>query len=638
MHNCKMYSSDEFEKKYTYTGNDLGAFWSEERTVFKVWSPLAESVDVYLYDSGDIRDKDIKKIIQMEKSDNGTWTCSAQGNLDGVFYCYHVIIDGEDRIACDPYAKAVGVNGDRAMVVNLESTNPEGWDNDCKPFAKKSYVDSIIYEMHIRDFSINENAEFKYPGKYLALCESGVKTKSGKKAGLDYLKELGITHVHLLPVADYATVDETTCSGYNWGYDPKNYNVPEGSYSTDAFNGRTRIEEFKKMIYELHKNGIAVVMDVVYNHTFNNEFCYNNIVPEYFFRVDEKGNYSNGSGCGNDVATERSMVRRFIIDSVAYWAKEYHIDGFRFDLMGLMDVDTMNGVRKAIDDIEPEIMIYGEGWDMATELTKENVVLAKQINTNKLENIAMFNDDFRDSIKGKIFYDDETGYVSGNMSSREDLIKGVIAQPDWACGPTSIVNFVSCHDNNTLFDKIEIGNAGITFEEKKKQNKLSALIQFTSQGMVLFHSGEELMRTKKDENGNFVEDSVRAGDFVNSIKWGDLDKEDYQDVCDYYKGLIKIRKHYSGFRMRTIEEINKKLKFIDEDSKSVIAFCIDNCGNENTDKIVVIYNPDKEPYQLCLPEGKWTIIADKDKADLNGIGEAEGNVEIGAVSGAIFVL
>lgn len=638
MHNCKMYSSDEFEKKYTYAGDDLGVTLSRGRTEFKVWSPFAESAEVYLYESGDISDKKVCQTIKMEKTNNGVWVCSVEKDLEGLFYCYHIKVEGQDNIACDPYARAVGVNGNRAMIINLDSTNPDGWEEDCEPFKGKKYVDSIIYEMHIRDFSIGDAAIFKYPGKYLALAENGVKTKSGKKAGLDYLKELGITHVHLLPISDFATVDESTCEGYNWGYDPKNYNVPEGSYSTDAFDGSVRIRELKKMVYELHKNGIAVVMDVVYNHTYNNEFCFNKIVPEYFFRVDEDGNYSNGSGCGNDVATERSMVRKYIVDSVRYWAKEYHIDGFRFDLMGLMDIDTMNAVREAVDEISPDIILYGEGWNMATELTKESIILAKQKNTCKLDRIAMFNDDFRDAIKGKIFYDYENGYVSGNMIYKEDLIKGILAQPDWACGADTVVNFVSCHDNNTLFDKLEIGNKGITFSEKMRQNMLSALILFTSQGMVLFHAGEELMRTKIDEEGNFVEDSVRSGDFVNSIKWEDMDKNEYICVSNYYKGLIRIRKHFSGFKMRTDEEINNNLKFVDTQSESVIAFCIDNKGKENTDKIFVIYNPDKTPYQLTLPKGQWNMLADMDRADLNGLRKEEGTVEIPPVSGAIFVM
>lgn len=637
LHNCKIYSSEEFESKYTYGGNDLGAIWSKDSTTFKVWSPLADKVELFFYSSGDKADDNLSKKSVMNKREKGVWECTVDGDLDGVFYCYSVTVDGETCQACDPYAKAVGVNGDRAMVVNLDSTNPKEWDSDIKPFKGKDYVDTIIYEMHVRDFSINEYAQYSYPGKYLSVCEKGVRTKSGKKAGLDYLKELGVTHVHILPIADYATVDERYCKGYNWGYDPKNYNVPEGSYSTNPFDGKNRILEFKTMINELHKNGIAVIMDVVYNHTFDNNFCYNHIVPEYFFRVDENGVYSNGSGCGNDVATERSMVRNYIVNSVKYWAEEYHIDGFRFDLMGLIDVDTMNAVRNALDEIDPELIMYGEGWDMKTYLTKENVELAIQNNVGKMKRIAVFNDDFRDSVKGKIFDDHSNGYISGNLKYIKELKDGIKGRSEWEVEPHLNVNFVSCHDNNTLFDKLELENDGITFEEKKEQNKLSALIQFTSQGMILFHSGEELMRTKIDENGELIDDSVRAGDFVNSIKWEDLDKEDYWDVKEYYKGLINIRKSISGFRLREASEVNNKFKYLDTDNDSIIAYSIDNAGNENVNNIIVIANSSKEKFTFSLPEGEWKVVANKQNADINGIETVTNSVEVEAVSGIILL-
>lgn len=629
------YASEEFEKKYAYTGNDLGMHYRNNNILFKVWAPTAGKVELVIFNSGDIEDDHEEQICPMKQEENGTWYCSITNEYEGKYYMYKVTQkDGITTLACDPYAKAVGINGERGMIINPSQINPQGWESDKRTFLGKNATDAIIYEVHVRDFTIDATINAKYPGKFLGFCEEGLKNSFGQSVGIDYLKELGITHVHLLPIADYGSVNEKEENQYNWGYDPKNYNVPEGSYATDPYDGRIRILEFKTMIKKLHDNGIGVIMDVVYNHTYNTDFCFNKIVPGYFYRFRDNGEYSNGSGCGNDVASERIMVRKFIVDSVKYWAEEYHLDGFRFDLMGLLDVETMNEVRKAVDSVEPEIIMYGEGWDMETSLSKSGILMAKQDNTKYLDRIAMFNDDFRDGIKGKVFLDDENGYISNNISKVPDIINGVKASPAWASSPLEVVNFLSCHDNNTLFDKIEIGNEGITFEEKVRQNKLAALIEFTTQGMILMHAGEELLRTKKVTDGNFISDSVKAGDQVNSIKWEDLGKKEYQDVYRYYKGLIEFRKSHPLLRMTQREEVLKNLHFIKEDE--IIEFLIESKGSSK-EAILVIYNPSNQEVEIELPEGSWKICADWEGVEPNGKCMVANKVTVPHVSGMILI-
>lgn len=631
------YSAKEFEEKYTYEGNDLGVTFLENKIQFKVWAPEADSVSMLLYNDGDVSDEDIQEEIKLIYDTKGVWKTELSSEYEGKYYVYKVARNGDLNIACDPYAKAVGINGDRAMILNLSKTNPEDWDKDKNPFSGKKITDSIIYEMHVRDFTIDKSINAKYAGKFLGVCESGLKNSNGISAGMDYLKELGVTHIHLLPIADYGSVDEHCEDVYNWGYDPKNYNVAEGSYSTNPADGKARIYELKKMIKTLHDNGIAVIMDVVYNHTYETSFCMNKIVPGYFYRMTSDGEYSNGSGCGNDIATERSMVRKFIADSVKYWAEEYHMDGFRFDLMGLIDVDTMNAVRKAVDDVDKEIIMYGEGWDMKTAVSKPDTMMAKQENACKLDRIALFNDEFRDGMKGSVFEYDEKGYISSNTENTKEILNGVTASPEWADSPQQVINYVSCHDNHTLFDKVELANPGITFEDKIRQNKLAALILFTCQGGILFHSGEELMRTKVDEEGNFVHDSVRAGDKVNSIKWEDLNKEEYYDVYTYYKNLINFRKLHPSLRFADSESIKENIKVAGNDGGLVQFYINASAVEKNTKKICVIYNPTKEDKKISLEEGKWKICCDYKKADCDGNREVQDYVTVPAVSGAILI-
>lgn len=606
-YNLKMinsYSTEDFEKKYTYTGDDLGSVWTENKTIFKLWSPVADSVKLNLYQSGDYRCNDLIEVFDMVQCENGVWSVEVNDNIKDKYYTFTTVIDNVSEEFCDPYAKACGVNGKRAMVVDLESDNPVGWENDINPNEDLPLCKSVIYELHTRDFSADESSNIENKGKFLGLIEKG-RTVNGKgtiKSGIDHLKELGITHLHLLPFYDYATIDETEEYDkdiYNWGYDPLNYNVPEGSYSTNPFDGNVRIKELKKCIMELHNNGISVVMDVVYNHTYNEEFCFNKAVPGYFYRIDEKGNLSDGSDCGNDTASERSMVSKYIVDSVLYMAKEYHIDGFRFDLVGLLDIDTINKIREGLDKIRPNIMMYGEGWTLKTRLTKNNVILATQKNISKLNNFAMFSDNIRDAIKGSVFEEEEKGYISGNTETYDELKASILGLPEWSDSPESVINYTSCHDNYTLFDKIHLCNKGISFEDAVRQNLLAFSIVMLSQGIPLMHAGEEILRTKTDEKGEYVSDSVRSSDYVNSIKWGDLEKKEYYNAYEYYKGLIAFRKANDAFTMNSREEVLSNIKFLDIDNKNVIAYKL----NDKDKEIYVIFNSSKDNVSVELQKG-----------------------------------
>lgn len=595
-YNMKMvnkYSTKEFEEKYTYTGDDLGASWTKDKTIFKIWSPVADKILLNLYRTGNATEDTLISSQEMKLRDKGVWTACVDEDIKNVYYTYTSVIDGVSSEFCDPYAKACGVNGKRAMVINLEETNPDNWDEDRNPNEKLPLCESFIYELHTRDFSADKSSDIKNRGKFLGLAETGTTVDGeGKiKSGLDHIKDLGITHLHLLPFYDYATIDESKeydSKEYNWGYDPLNYNVPEGSYATNPFDGNVRIIELKETIKALHENGISVIMDVVYNHTYNEDFCFNKAVPGYFYRMDKNGVMSDGSACGNDTASERSMVSKYFVDSVLYWAKEYHIDGFRFDLVGLIDIDTINKIREGLDKIRPNIMMYGEGWTLNTKLTKKDVLLATQKNVDKLNNFAMFSDNIRDAIKGSVFEKDEKGFISGDTQGYDELKKSILGLPDWSSTPNEVINYTSCHDNYTLFDKIHLCNERISFEQAVKQNLLAISIVMLSQGIPLMHAGEEMLRTKEDENGEYVSDSVRSSDYVNSIKWDNLKKKEYYDVYEYYKGLIAFRKAHKAFMMSDAKEIKKKISFIDTDDEKVIAYKL----IEDDKEIYVIFNAD----------------------------------------------
>ncbi len=613
-----IYSTKEFEEQYTYNGKDLGATWTKENTAFRVWAPTADSVSVRLYKGGDARlgDKDLISETNMAKDVNGTWVTNISGDLNGTYYTYKVSVNGRMNEACDPYAVTTGVNGNRAMVIDLLATNPDGWDQDKNPNAGKKITDAIIYEGHIRDLTVGDTG-ITNKGKYLGVVESGTKSENGIPTGLDHMKDLGITHLHILPMYDFGSVDElkTVSDIYNWGYDPVNYNVPEGSYSTDPTDGAVRVKEAKEMVKTLHDNGISVVMDVVYNHVFNaSEYCFNKIVPGYFSRVSDSGAYSSGSGCGNDTASERTMVKKYIVESVNYWADEYHIDGFRFDLVGLIDVDTINEIVSTVHEKHPDVIFYGEGWSMNTMVTKDDVLLATQVNSEITPSFAYFNDTIRDGIKGSVF-NKEPGFVAGAKGYDPKIERCFLGADTWCKSPSQTVNYASCHDNNTLIDRITLSCKDASRKELIDMNKLAAAIYMTSEGIPFMQAGEELLRSKVNADGSFNENSYNAGDKVNAIDYSSLAQDEYKDVYDYYKGLISIRKNHPALRLATAEEVSKSVKSISTGASSVVGFTIDGTDiqDETAKEMVVIFNASKEDYNYAT-DGNWKVLVNKEKA------------------------
>ena len=631
-----LYSSHAFEEKYTYTGCDLGAAWAPNKTVFRLWAPTAEEVLVNLYRSGNPEADDLLGQLHMRRDIKGTWVAERIGDLNGIYYTYGVLVDGHITEACDPYARTTGVNGERAMILDLSATNPDGWHSDRNPHAGESITDAVIYELHVRDLSSHRSSRIRNKGKYLGLAETGRKTKNGQPTGLDHIKNLGITHVHLLPVYDFGYTDESRRSPqYNWGYDPVNFNVLEGSYATDPFNGAVRICEMKQMIKALHDNGISVVMDVVYNHVYSGrDFCFNKIVPGYFSRISNEGIYSNGSCCGNDTASERKMVRKYIVDSVKYWADEYHIDGFRFDLVGLIDTQTIQEIVKIVHNTHPDVIFYGEGWHMSTTLTKPGYDLATQSNAAKVPNFAFFNDTIRDLLRGSIFDSFAPGFVGGAHCSKDMLEASFMGSPSWAQNPSQSINYVSCHDNNTLFDRLALAAPEASEETLVRMNNLAAAFNILSLGVPFFQAGEEMLRTKPSKKAKFDHNSYRSPDRVNSLKWEDLDKELYQRNVAYYKGLIRFRKEHSSLRISNQAEAARRVIPLQHPSPHVAVFHVD----EDRQQLLLIFNADTNCISVPLPEGKWKIHIHNDTAGITSLGTVESAVDVPPISAMALVL
>lgn len=631
------YSTQKFEEEYTYTGDDLGAVWTKDKTVFKVWAPTAKSVKINLYKSGTVGTDDLIETIDMKSDINGTWIAEKQGDLNGVYYTYTVEVNGKKSETCDPYARTTGVNGDRAMIIDLSSTNPDGWDSDTDPNSGKNITDATIYEIHIRDLSSDKSSGIKNVGKFLGLTETGTKTSSGIPTGLDHIKDLGITHLHILPFYDYGSVDETKLDKpqFNWGYDPKNYNVPEGSYSTDPYKGEVRVKEAKQMIQTLHKNGISVVMDVVYNHVHNaGDFCFNVLVPGYFSRISSDGKYSNGSGCGNDTASERSMVKKYIVDSVLYWADEYHIDGFRFDLVGLIDTDTINEVVEKVHEKHPNVIFYGEGWTMQTDVTKGGYAMTTQAYSTKTPKFAFFSDTIRDLLKGSVFSGTEPGYVTGAIDQEEKLTNCWMGAAPWCKTPSQTVNYASCHDNNTLFDRITMTLPKVSEADRIKMNNLAAAIYMTAEGIPFMQAGEEMLRTKDKGDGTYEHNSYSSPDSINSIKWDTLDNEVYKDVFKYYKGLIAFRKEHSVLRFTNPDDVKNNITPVEGLEKNVVAFNIKGGIN---DGLFVIFNPNNHETKVNLPESYWNICINDKKAGTDVIETVTGEVKVAPISAMVLV-
>ncbi|WMT41442.1 type I pullulanase [Paenibacillus sp. D2_2] len=597
---------EKFDGMFYYDGDDLGVTYTPKQTSFKLWAPTASEASVMIYDSWDGALVESKPMVRDVR---GTWVLTVSGDCNHWYYTYGVKVGSQWNEAIDPYARAVGVNGDRAVVIDLRSTDPQRWTEDRPSLAAP--VDAIIYELHVKDLSIHPQSGSSYPGKFLGLSESGTTGPEGIPTGLDYISGLGVTHVQLLPIYDYATesVDETKLElpQYNWGYDPKNYNVPEGSYATDPYMPKLRIKELKQTIQALHDRDIRVIMDVVYNHVYDGYLInFTKLVPGYYLRYKEDRTFSNGSFCGNECASERAMMSKFIVDSVVYWAQEYHMDGFRFDLMGLMDIATMNEIRRRLDEIDPSIIMIGEGWMMNTVLPEAK--RANQRNADRLPRIGQFNDDFRDAVKGDIFEYELKGFISLGRSFEAKVKRGIAggikyegAIAQYATEPDQTVNYVECHDNHTLWDKIVLSTDGHTEEEQRSMHRLASAMILTSQGIPFIHAGQEFMRTKQGV-GNSFKSSIE-------INWMDWQRcEERQSDVLYMCSLIKLRQSHSAFRLRTAREIREHLHFEQAPDHAVAYTLRNHAGGDSDRHLYVLYNANPEPITLELPElGDWEV-------------------------------
>lgn len=610
----------DVDKKYAYDGDDLGAVYTKEMTTFKVWSPLAREAAVLLYKS--CRDEKPYRKMPMQKDKHGVWVKQAHGDLNGVYYTYLIRHDDITEETIDIYARTAGVNGAMGMVLDMSSTNPPGWDSySFETSPLEHYTDAVIYELHIRDFSMDPESKFCYKGRFLAFVEKGLINSAGDKIGIDHLKELGITHVHIMPAFDFQTVDEADIHRpqFNWGYDPMNFNLPEGSYSTDPFDGRARVTEFKRMVHALHKEGIKVVMDVVYNHTYATaDSPFNKTFPKYFYR--QWGEYyANGSGCGNEVATERAMVRKFIVDSLCYWAREYKIDGFRFDLMGLYDIETLNIIHEKLHAINPGVILYGEGWT-GGDSPLDHSRRAMKLNARHTPDIAFFSDDFRDTVKGNNFENRSKGYVNG-ATGIEDYVReimcGRIPHPQipnldrfaWTLTPCQTVNYVEAHDNLTLWDKLTYTNPTDSVDVRKKMDKMAAAMVLLAQGIPFMQAGQDFLRSKPLPGGAYDHNSYKSPDAVNCLKWNR--KTEFKDVFLYYKGLIEFRKAHSALRMSTAEEIGKNMVFFDHLPQHIVGFGL--YGDCLLEEIAVFFNPTS--YDIRLHAfGSCNVYIDGDRA------------------------
>lgn len=636
--------------KSAYSGNDLGASYSKKATTFKVWSPNAASVRVNIFEHGSDNEGDAGSIMSRAMSldkTTGVWSVTINGDLLNKYYTYSVTHGKTTKETADVYAKACGVNGQRSMVVDLSTTNPEGWEND-KHVLVQNQTDASVWEISVADFSSSESSGVSEAnrGKYLAFTEEGTTVNGVQGASstcVDYLKKLGVKYVQIMPFYDFGSVDESKniMDQYNWGYDPVNYNCPEGSYSSNPKKGEVRIKECKQMIQALHNAGIGVIMDVVYNHTYTSDSWLQRTVPNYYYRMNNDGTFSNGSGCSNDTASEHLMFRKYMIDSVTYWASEYHIDGFRFDLMGLHDVTTMNSIRTALDNLYADgsgsrILMYGEAWDMATNCD-EGTVLASQKNLKQLsDRIGAFDDTIRDAIKGSTGGTDGAFVQEG--SRRANLKTGIAGQSDtttgWANVPSQCVTYASCHDNLCLYDKLvgsvygADGKYRKRYEDLVAMNKLSAAIVITSQGIPFSLGGEEFCRSKDGD-----ENSYASSRKENMLDWENVDL--YSDVIEYYRGLYKIRDAFAAFSDSTAETANS-LTYLSDVPKGVMGYTINNTESGKWSQMCVIFNG-SDSAQNVTAKGDWVVLADNKTAGLRNIKNVTNSVKVEAHSAVIMV-
>ena len=596
------------------------ADYTPEQTTFRLFAPdNAKTVKLRIYKAG--HKGRPERTVTMERTAADTWTATVTGNLMGRFYTFDT---GRGECA-GIFAKAVGVNGQRAAIIDMDKTDPAGWNDDRRPVVK-SPADLVIYEMHHRDYSIDASSGIANGGKFLALTDP---------KAIAHLKELGVNAVHILPSFDYASVDETHLSTpqYNWGYDPVNYNVPDGSYSTDPYKPETRIREFKQMVQALHKAGIRVILDVVYNHTFNIDGSnFQRTYPDYFYRKTADGKYSDGSGCGNETASERDMMRRFMVESVLYWIDEYHIDGFRFDLMGCHDIETMNAIRKAVDEVDPTIFIYGEGWS-AGSCALPTEQLGLKANMKAMPGIAAFSDELRDALRGPFSDDTKGAFLAGKPGEEESIkfgIAGAIEHPQvdmskvnysteaWASQPTQMISYVSCHDDMCLTDRLRASIPGITTDELIRLDMLAQTAVLTSQGVPFILSGEEMLRDKKG-----VHNSYNSPDSINRLDWNNMER--YPQVMDYYKNLTRLRRNHPAFRLGSADLVRRHLEFLPTQPGLVTFRLKDYAGRDDWRNIIVILNAAKQQRKVTIPQGNYTIVCHEGKIDENGLSTFSGS-------------
>ncbi|MFO7815638.1 MAG: type I pullulanase [Halanaerobiales bacterium] len=623
-----------YRPEFIYSSEDLGVNYSKRETMVKLWAPTAKNVKLEIYNH--YKNEEPFEVFELIEGISGSWKIKLKGDYAGKYYLFAVDFGNRIEKTIDPYAKGLAPNSQMGLIVNLDKTNPKDWESDkCK--SLDSSVDAVIYEVHVRDFSTSPYSGIKNRGDYLAFTEQGTVNNQGLSTGLDHLKELGVTHVHLLPVFDYATVDEENRYEYNWGYDPHFYNVPEGSYANKP-EGYQRIKEFKKMIKSLHDNGIGVIMDVVYNHTYyTKESAFQKTAPGYFYRLINDCYLTNGSGCGNEIATERPMVRKFIIDSLKYWVKEYHIDGFRFDLMGLMDKETMYTIENVLHDMNSDILLYGEPWAAEPPHLEDHQKIGK--GDQRDHNIAFFNDNFRDALKGNT--DGFTkGYVNGKYETYSDIKRGIVGSidysfelKDFASKPEETINYVSAHDNLTLWDKINKSVSKAPEDDRIKMDRLAQAIVFTSQGVPFIQGGEEFLRTKYGNHNSY-----NAGDHINQIKWER--KTYYYDTFLYYKGLIKLRKEHPAFRMKDPEMIRRKLHFIESEDAAIGFILKEHANGDEWKDIYVLYNPQHHWSRFWLgKERKFNIVVNANYAGTESLHSFESdNIKVPPLSAMVLYI
>ena len=610
--------------------------YTPEKTSFELWAPTAENAVVRLYNGDTMAEE-----VTMQRGDNGLWNADVEGDKKGMYYTFQVTVDGKElKETAGIFARALNVNGDRGAIIDMRDTDPVGWSEDKRPEVDPTEI--VIYEMHYRDMTAHESAGSSNPGKYIAMAEHGTRSHEGLSTGIDHLREMGITHVHLLPTADFGSIDESRPTNqYNWGYEPKNYNAPEGTYSTNAADPEARIRELKTLVKAMHDAGICVVLDVVYNHTTSTENCgFELTVPGYFYRMREDGTFADGSGCGNETASEQPMMRKYMVESLEYWVKEYHIDGFRFDLMAIHDIETMNLIRRRLEALNPDILLYGEGWAASAPLYDEDKLAFKRY-TYQMPGVAAFSDDIRNALRGTLDLS-QGGFIHGVEGNKEALKFGLVggvehpqvnhSEAAWCANPRQHISYVTCHDDHNLRDRLEHLSPEASEEERLMMAKLAHLGVFTSQGVPFIFCGEEMYRSKRGEKNTF-----NMPDEYNAIDWAL--KSEYNDLVEYCKGLIAMRKEHPAFSLGTAESVREHLKFIECDNEAAVGFVLDNLeGIDSAKRIVVLMNGSRDYVEFDIPAGVYKWISDGEFVHAKGMGTCDacsGKITVAPISGVI---